>query len=234
MHRSVLSDDGFVRWTHEAVALLVAHNELGHEEQRTTDSYGNAVRRCTLYPGLACRDHLDAAVDVDVARDEELVKVPFVELCPNTWLVAPGGEVTALTEEEQFSAAKLRARADKLQQTLGKALARDAFPRMKDLLEKADAAAEEERWKDALSRLAELLAPVKEPHASLVALVRARLDDIDGDAGCDFEDLRDDAKVPAAEKRKRLEDLLAALDVEVLGARVPTHAATKAWLAAPR
>lgn len=232
MHRSVLANSDFVRWTHEAVALLVAHNELGHEQQDATDSYGKPVRRCTLYPGLSCRDHLDAAVDVDVARAEDLVKVPFVELCPNSWLVAPTGEVTQLTEDEQFSPTKLRERAEKVQKGLGKALPREAFPRMKDLIEKADAAAEEERWKDALSRLAELLAPVKEPHASLVALVKARLEDLDGDVAYDFEDLRDDAKCPPAEKRKQLDALRVALDVKVLGARVPTHDALVEWLAA--
>lgn len=232
MHRSVLENSDFVRWTHEAVALLVAHNELGHEQEEGTDSYGKPVKRCTLYPGLSCRDHLDAAVDVDVARDEELVQVPFVELCPNTWLVSPTGETTQLTDDEQFSASKLREKADKLQKTLGKALPRDAYPRMKDLLEKADAAAEEERWKDTLSRLAELLAPVKQPHASLLMLVKARFEDVDGDVGYVFEELRDDAKCPAAEKRAKLDALRLALDVEVLGARVPTHAAITAWLAA--
>lgn len=234
MHRSVLENQDFVRFTHEALALLVAHNELGHEETRETDSYGEEARRCSLYPGLSCRDHLDAAVDVDVARDEELVKVPFVELCPNTWLVSPTGEVSQLTEEEQFSPAKVRSRVEALQKTLGKPLSPDAFPRMQDLLAKSDAAAEEERWKDALTHLSSLLAPVKEPHAALLALVRARLEDVDGDAVYDFEDLRDDPKLPVAEKRARLATLRDALDVEVLGARVATHAAIQAWLAANR
>lgn len=43
--------------------------------------------------------------------------------------------------------------------------------------------------------------------------------------------MRDDAKLPAAEKRTRIQALLASVDVEVLGARVPAHAAMKAWLA---
>src|SRR5688572_12330485 len=115
MYRSVLDNKDFIRWSHEAVVLLVAHNELGHEEKKEADSYGNPVKRCTLYPGLTCFEHLDAAVDIDNARGDGLIKVPFLELCPNTWLVLPTGEVKQVTEEDQFAAGKIRAQVETLQ-----------------------------------------------------------------------------------------------------------------------
>ena len=46
MYRSVLENKDFIRWSHESVALLVAHNEIGHEEKREKDSYGKDVKRC--------------------------------------------------------------------------------------------------------------------------------------------------------------------------------------------
>ena len=46
----------------------------------------------------------------------------------------------------------------------------------------------------------------------------------------DFEEARDNAKLPAAEKRTKITQLLEIVDVEVLGARLPCHAAMKAWL----
>jgi len=231
MYRSVLDNKDFIAWSHEGVILLVAHNELGHEEKKETDSYGKEVRRCTLYPGLCCRDHLDAAVDVDNARGDDLVKVPFLELCPNTWLVAPTGEATQVVEEEQFVAGKIRERAEALQKTLGAAVPIKAYAGLKDLAAQADLAIEEDRYTDALTHLAALGKSVKVPHAALKALIEARLTSIDEDVAYEFEDARDDAKLAAADKRAKIEKLLAAIDIEVLGARLPSHAAMKAWCA---
>jgi hypothetical protein len=231
MYRSVLEHKGFIRWSQEGVIAFVAHNELGHEEVKETDSYGKEVRRCTLYPGLSCRDHLDAAVDIDNARGDDLVKVPFLELCPNTWLVAPSGEVTQVPETSQFDPAKIQEQVAALQKTLGEPVPTKAWPGMQDLATKADAALDEDRLQEGLLHLAALGKSVKEPHAALKAFVQARLDDVDEDVTYAFEDLRDDAKLAAADKRAKVEALLAAVDVEVLGARLPVHGAMKAWLA---
>jgi hypothetical protein len=231
MYRSVLAHKDFIRWSHEGVVAFVAHNELGHEELKETDSYGQEVRRCTLYPGLACRDHLDAAVDIDNARGDDLVKVPFLELCPNTWLVAPTGEVTQVPETSQFDPKKIQEQVAALQKTLGDAVPTKAWPGMQDLATKADAALEEDRFQEGLLHLAALGKVVKEPHAAFKAFVQERLDDVEEDVAYAFEDLRDDAKLPAVDKRTKIEALLAAVDVEVLGARVPVHGAMKAWLA---
>ncbi len=232
MYRSVLDNKDFIRWSHEGLIAFVAHNELGHAEKKETDSYGKEQRRCTLYPGLTCREHLDAAVDIDTARSEDLVKVPFIELCPNTWLVSPTGEVSQVTEEEQFVAGKIRERVEALQKTLGPAVPTKGYAAMQDLVAKADLAIEEDRFADALTHLAALGKSVKVPHAALKTLIEARLTSIDEDVVYEFEDARDDAKLAAADKRARIEKLLAAIDVEVLGARIPCHAAMKDWLAA--
>ena len=232
MHRSVLADKGFIRFSDEALVLLMAHNELGHAEARETDVEGNEVRRCSLYPGLACRDHLDAAVDIDTARADDLVKVPFLELCPNTWLVAPTGVVTQVTEEEQFDPAKVRERVEALQKELGKALPLKALPELVSLLEKAEANLDEKKWREGLGGLAALAAMAKEPHASLKALITGHFDEAEEDVRFDFEDLRDDKKLAAPAKRERIAALLASIDVKVLGAHLPVRAAMETWLAA--
>ena len=202
-----------------AVVLLVAHNERGHEEKAETDSYGKPVKRCSLYPGLACGDHVDAAVDIDTAREDGLIKVPFIELCPNTWLVAPTGEVTQVTEEEQFVAGKVRERVEALQKTLGASVAGKAYATLEDSAVKADEAIEASRYREALAHLATLGKAVKEPHASLKTFVGDRLASIDKYVTYDFEEARDNAKLPAAEKRTQITQLLEIVDVEVLGAR---------------
>lgn len=231
MYRSVLEHKAFIRWSQEGVIALVAHNELGHPETKATDAYGKEVTRCTLYPGLTCREHLDVAVDIDNARGDDLVKVPFIELCPNTWLVAPTGEVTQVPETSQFEPARIQEQVEALQKALGAAVPTKAYPALADLATKADLALEDDRFQEGLLHLAALGKAVKEPHASLKAFIQERLTDVDEDVAYAFEDVRDDAKLPAAEKRTRIETLLASVDVEVLGARVPTHAAMKAWLA---
>ena len=121
------------RWSHEAVVLLIAHNELGHEEKRETDSYGNPVKHCTLYPGLTCFEHVDAAVDIDNARGDGLVKVPFLELCPNTWLVLPTGEVKQVSEADQFVVGKIREQVEALQKDLGAAVPAKRYAALKEV-----------------------------------------------------------------------------------------------------
>lgn len=231
MHRSVILNKDFIAWSHDALVCFIAHNELGHPEEEATDSYGNKVKRCTRYPGLECRDHIDAAVDIDTARGEGLVKVPFLELCPNTWLVAPGGEVTQVPETSQFTTGKVKDQVEALQKELGPAVSAKAWPALKEHAEKAQAALDDDQWKDALTHLAAMGASVKSPHASLRTWIEAGLTDVQEDATCTFEDLRDDKRLPEAEKRAKVEALLASLDVAVLGARVPLHATITTWLA---
>jgi hypothetical protein len=232
MHRNVILNKDFIAWSHDALVCFIAHNELGHPEEETTDSYGNKVKRCTRYPGLECRDHIDAAVDIDTARGDGLVKVPFLELCPNTWLVAPGDEVTQVPETSQFTVGKIKDQVEALQKTLGAAVPAKAWPALKEHAEKAQVALDDDKWKDALTHLAAMGASVKEPHASLKAWIDAGLQDIEEDATLAFEDLRDDKRLAAADKRTKIEALHASLAVDVLGARVPVCATIQAWLSA--
>jgi hypothetical protein len=231
MYRSVLANKDFIRWSREHVVALVAHNELGHEELKETDSYGKEVRRCTLYPGLACREHLDIAVEIDTARGDDLVKVPFLELHPNSWIVAPTGEVTQVLETEQFTVGKIQERVEALQKTLGDPVPLKAWPALQDLATKAQQAVDDERFHDALTHLAAMGVSVKKPHTSLKTWIDTRLTEVEEDVLFLFEETRDDAKLPAAEKRAKLGALLTSVDVAVLCARIPSHAALAAWLA---
>lgn len=232
MYRSVLTSKDFIRWSQEAVVALVAHNERGHEEREETDSYGDKVKRCTLYPGLACNDHLDAAVDIDTARDDGLVKVPFLELCPNTWLVAPTGEVAQVSEEEQFVPGKIRERVEGLQKSLGAPVPVKGYAALREIAAKADLAIDEDRHRDALTQLAALARAVKPPHAALKAFIEARVALVDKHVGYAFEDARDSKKLSPEERRARITALRDAVDLEVLDARPACHATLTAWLEA--
>lgn len=236
MHRSVLKDRDFIRWANESLVVFVAHAEMGHEQTEEPGPYDQPVRRCTLYPGLACRDHVDASVDVDNARGDDLVKVPFLELCPNTWLVAPTGEVTPVEEKDQFLPAKVREAAEAVQKAAGTARSPKDFEAMAPVLAKADDALDAGRWREGLGRLADLEAlgtpkGEKAPPAALRALIDARLASVEEDAAYDFEEARDDRKATPEAKRERIARIRDALDVVVLGSRVPTHAAAAAYLA---
>lgn len=232
MYRSVLDAKDFIRWSQEALVALVAHNEKGHEEQEGFDSYGSPVKRCSLYPGLACNDHVDAAVDIDTPRDDDLIQVPFLELHPNTWLVSPTGEVTQVAEAEQFVPAKIRERVEALQKALGAPVPLKGYAPLKEAAAQADTARDEGRRRDALTQLATLGRALKEPHAALKDFINARLTSIDADVTLDFEDARDSARLTAADKRAKIAKLLETVDVAVLGARPPCHAMLKAWLEA--
>jgi hypothetical protein len=232
MHKAVLVNKDFITWSHDALVCFVSHNELGHAAEEGTDSYGDPVKRCSLYPGLTCRDHIDAAVDVDTARGDGLVKVPFIELCPNTWLVAPGDEVTQVPETSQFTVGKIKEQVEALQRTLGPAVPVKDWPALREHAVKAQAALDDDAWKDALTHLAAMGASVKSPHASLKAWIDAGLQDVEEDATLAFEDLRDDKRLAASDKRTKVQALHASLDVEVLGARVPVCATIQSWLAA--
>jgi hypothetical protein len=233
MYGAVFRNADFVTWANEHVVAFVAHNEMLHDQAEAAGPDGEKRKLCSLYPGLRCRDHVDAAVDIEHARGEGLVKIPFVELCPNTWLVSPTGEVSQVKEEEQFVASKVRARVEALQKTLGEAVPPKGFATLKYALALADEAIDAGRRKEALGHLVALtvLAP-KTPHASLVALIKERLARVEEDVLYDFEEARDDKKLSVEAKRERITALRASVDVDVLGAKVPSHAAMTAWLAA--
>ena len=59
--------------------ILIAHNEMGHDEEEVKGEDGETVSMCSLYPGMTCRQHVDISVEVDNSREEVLPKVEFVE-----------------------------------------------------------------------------------------------------------------------------------------------------------
>jgi hypothetical protein len=229
----VLENDGFEKWAEDRVVVLVAHNELGHEEVEEETKEGEAVRRCTLYPGLACRDHLGIAVDIDNARGEGLVKVPFIELCPNSWTVSPTGEVTPIPEDDQFDPKRIREQVEGLQKGLGPILSRERFEKVTEQWDRVQPAIDEERWAEALDALSAAMGEAKEPQAPLRALVEAHLASIDEGVTFAFEEIRDDDARPLPERREAVRALLATADREVLGSRIPATTAMREWLGAP-
>lgn len=230
MYRSVLENKDFIRWTHEDVVLLVTHDEREHAETTEPGPYDKPVKRCSLYAGLSCAEHVDTAVEVDTARGDDLVKVPFVELCPNTWLVLPTGAVKPVGEEIQFVVGKIREQVAAAQKELGAAVPTKQYATLQESADAADAAIDAGRWAEALPHLAALGKALAKPHAALKQFLEARIASVDTHVTWEFEEARDDAKLAAATKRERIAALLAAVDVEVLGARPPCHAALKAWL----
>ncbi len=170
-----------------------------------------------------------AAVDIDNAREEDLIQVPFEELCPNTWLVLPTGEVERVQEQDQFVPDTIHKQVADVQGRLGKPLPPDAFAPVKERLTRAATAIDEEHWHDALEALASIRKVAPEPHAALKALVDAKMADIDEWVAFEAEDVLEGGAA-TTEQRTLVQRLLAAVDVEVYGRRVPVHARLAAWL----
>jgi len=209
--------------------VLIAHNELGHDPVDGTDYDGKPARMCPLYPGVTCREHVDAAVDLETERDDELTPVPFIELCPNSWLVPPQGEPIRIVEDDQFVVGKIEAQVEKVQKTLGPSVSRSVHDQVVNALGQADQAIEDEAWPKALQALAGIAAHVKKAHRGLEGLIDARIAEIDERVGWAFEELAE-GDGPLAARRKAVEELVKALDVAVYGRKPKLLATMQAWL----
>ena len=209
--------------------MLIAHNELGHDPVEAKGYDGTVERRCPLYPGMTCREHVDAAVDIESTRDEDLVTVPFIELCPNSWLVPPTGEPIRIAEADQFSPAKIRKQVEGLQKPWGAVVAAEAYAQVVNALEAAEAATDDEAWTKALRALAGIATHVPKPHAALKALVAKRMAAIDEPVGWAVEEIVEGSE-PVAARVKAMQALRAAVDVAVYGERLPALKAIDAWL----
>ncbi len=184
---------------------------------------------CPLYRGLTCREHVDAAVDIESTRDEDLTPVPFIKLCPNSWLVPPTGAAERIPEDEQFSVGKVEARVKKMQASLGARQGPKVYGQVKNALGQADQAIEDEAWNRALQALAGVAAHVKKPHVALRHLIDARLAEIEEQVGWAFEDAQE-GEGPLADRKAAVRVLVEALDVRVYGAEPKPRAAMRAWL----
>jgi hypothetical protein len=194
---------------------------------------GEIERRCPLYPGMTCRQHLGAAVDIDNARGDDLVKVPFLELHPNTWLVLPDRKVVRVEEKDQFVAKAIRKQVKEIQKELGDPLPPKLYEPVRALVKKGDAALEEEAYRDALEAWAALERRVgDEMHAPMKALLEQRLAALAEDAMIYAEDFLESEDEPSAEDVAEARALLTSLDVKVLGRYVPARDALKARLEA--
>ncbi len=178
---------------------------------------------------MTCREHVDAAVDIETDRDEDLVQVPFIELCPNSWLVPPTGAPVRIAEADQFVAGKIEAQVVKLQKAHGPSLSKETYGQVVNALQQADAGIEDEAWTQALRALAGLATHVKKPHKALTALVAARLEQIEEQVGWVFEDAQEGDE-PLAERTGIVAGLVKALDVAVYGAQPKLRATMQAWL----
>lgn len=211
--------------------MLVPHNELGHDPIEVEGYGGKVEQQCPLYPGITCRDHVDAAVDIETTRDEDLVPVPFIELCPNSWLVPPVGRPIRIAEADQFSPAKIRKQVAPLRKQWGAIVSEQTFRQVVNALEQAEAAADDDAWGKALQALAGIEKLVPAPHAALKTLVAARLKQIDEPVGWAVEAIDEDGQAALAARVTAMQALRKRVAVAVYGDRLPVLETIDAWLA---
>jgi len=184
---------------------------------------------------MTCQEHCDASVDIDLARGEGLIKIPFIELCPNTWLVVPDGEPERIPEEDQFTVEKVEARIKAMRKTLGAALSHERYVQIRNAFGQADRAFDEDAWQKALQALAGIESLVPAPHASLKRLIDTRLEDLEEQVRWEYEDAttvgrRD--KTPMGERLAAVRKLIERVDVRVYGKDLPLLAEMRAWVQA--
>ena len=225
----MLTNKGFMKWADESVVVLVSHNELGHEELEVEED-GETLKKCPLYPGLTCRQHLDIAVATDNSRDETLPVIPFVRLHPNSFLVLPTDKVEAIAEEDQFSASAIKKQVGVFQKAAGKAMDRGTWLEIETHMTSVRTAIDEETWLEALQHWAAAWKKVKKPPTSMQALLDKHLTLIHEEVEFLFEEYRDDTKSPKAERVAGVQELIESVDVKVGEREVPILATMKAWL----
>ena len=211
--------------------MLIPHNELGHDPIEVKGYDGKVEQQCPLYPGITCRDHVDAAVDVETTRDEDLVTVPFIELCPNSWLVPPTGAPIRISEADQFSPGKIKKQVAGLRKQWGAIVSKAAYGEIVNALGQADAASEDDAWGKALQALRGIEKHVKKPHPALEALIAVRMKELDEPVGWAVEEIDED-KAPKAERVAAMKALRKRVDVAVYGEKLPQLGAIDAWLKA--
>lgn len=248
-----------MKWANENVVVLIAHNELGHDELEPEKEGGEP--RCPLYPGLRCRDHLNIAVDTENSREEHLPRVPFLELCPNSWLIAPTGgfpehsastgdakkedgekakgdepaddkyaPVRPISEKDQFTSKGIRTQVGAVQKHLGETLSYEVGQKIYKVFAEAERHAERDDWAGVMAALATLEKHVKKAPLSLRRLMQERLADVSEEIGYVLEDQRDEKDVAGARK------LLQIANIKVFGLELPVRKEIEAWLktAAPK
>ncbi len=168
-------------------------------------------------------------MDLESTRDEALVPVPFIKLCPNSWLVPPTGSPIRITEEDQFSPAKIRKQVEALRKTLGASVSSAHVDQVKNALGQAEAASEDDAWGKSLQALAGLAKFVPKPHPALQALVGKRLAQIDEAVAWALEEF-DEGEEALDVRRKGVQALLKRVDVAVYSKRLPVVETLNAWL----
>ena len=222
-----------MKFAKDKLIVFIVHNERGHDSVEEKDYKGKTRYMCTLYPGISCQDHCAAAVDVDDPRDEFLVKVPFIELCPNSWLVPPVGEPVQIPEAEQFVAGKVQKAVGAMQKKLGETLSTETYEQVRNALQAFDADLEEDAFEKAMRGLASVETLVKKPHKALEALVVGRLAELDDPVRWAFEDASEPGSKDDTPLKKRVafvRSLVKAVDKQVYGKSLPTLPTMKAWL----
>jgi hypothetical protein len=225
----VLTNKGFIKWATEHVVVLISHNELGHDAIEEKGEDGETTERCPLYPGMTCRQHLDVSVQTDNSRDETQPVVPFIELHPNSWLIAPDDRVHRIEETDQFAASAIKKQTAALQKELGETLTHKAFEAVLPHVRAAHKAMDTEVWVEALKAWATVREQIKNPGKGLLALIQRHFDEITEDVDYVFEEARE-GDAPLAERRKIVRALLDSVDVKVAGKYLPIHEQLGTWL----
>ena len=222
----MLTNKKFIKFAKDNLVVLIVHNERGHDAVEEKGYDGKTVPMCPLYPGMTCRDHCDAAVDVDAPRDENITKVPFIELCPNSWLVPPQGEPVQISEEDQFVAKKVQGEIEKMRKSLGSTLEAKVYREIVNAFAFFESAVEDEAYEKAVRALAGVETLAKKPHKALMALVEQRLEELEDELRWQFEDAievgaKDDT--PMSERVATVKSYVKALDVAVYGKHAPDY-----------
>ncbi|MDA1196295.1 MAG: hypothetical protein O2894_14090 [Planctomycetota bacterium] len=221
----MLENKGFVEWANENLVVVVGHNEENHATEYEDDK-GKKQPGCPLYHGLTCEQHR-AIPSECMNPGEGLPKVQSGNMMPNSWLVTPSGEVSAIESADQQSAGKIEDLVTEMQKAAGKVLSHKAYTKYLESFEASDTALREGNLKDALKELMKVEKDAKKLPDGLNAEVDARVDAVNAKAVEQFEAIK---AGDAAEAMKAANKLKTEVGARMKRGYLPIVEDIKTWL----
>ena len=211
----MLEGDKFIAWANDNIFVVVGHNDPGHEAL--------ADGKCPLYPGLTCAEHQAASGELTNTEP----KIPAESGVPNSWLIAPNGEIKKIEPVIQMIPAKIIEMADEWQKTLGPRLALKDYDKYQKAFADGDAAVEKADWRLALTSYQKV--DKKKIPASLTQRLKDKVEALDKkvlEAWNTSKDGADDIKIKKAFAVK----LISQISVSFSTGFVPTKALIETWM----
>jgi hypothetical protein len=224
----VLENKKFYEWANENVLVVVGHTQAEHEFEEVDGEGGEKVKNCKLYVGLTCAQHEAAAQDCHSGAGD-LPKIEQKSGVPNSWLVAPTGEIREIEPGEQQVVSKIIDAAEAWQKDLGKFLTAKKYEDCQEDLATGDAALEKKDFKGALKVFAKIEKDEKKLPEPMVASVAKRIEAVNEAVRAALEELKG-SEADAESRLKEARQLSSQVSLRLKSGYLPVKEELEAFI----